>query len=172
MPNIWMIGDPHFYHKNIIEYENRPFSSVDEMNNTLINNWNSRVKRRDKIFVLGDFCFGASSHAEEILRNLSGYKVLIMGNHDTLSPKSFLKAGFDEVYRHPIIYDGFYILSHEPMYVNSNMPYANIFAHVHSNPTYANYSKQTFCVSVERPDLMYYPIEFNRIKKLMQQSKI
>lgn len=171
MPNVWMIGDPHFYHNNIIKYENRPFSSVDEMNKALIDNWNSKVRKDDKVIVAGDFCFKATEHAKEILDNLKGYKILIMGNHDTVSPMRFIEAGFKEVYRYPIIYDGFYIISHEPMYVNANTPYANIFAHVHSNPAYADYTSQTFCVSVERPELNYYPIEFNRIKKLMSSVK-
>lgn len=171
MPNIWLIGDTHFYHENILKYENRPFSSVDKMNKALISNWNSKVKSRDKIIVLGDFCFGAIQHAKEILDQLNGYKVLVMGNHDTVSPKRFIEAGFDEVYRYPIIYDGFYILSHEPMYVNSNMPYANIFAHVHSNKAYADASEQTFCVSVERPALNYYPIEFEKVKRIMESYR-
>ena len=64
MPNIWLIGDTHFYHENILKYENRSFSSVDEMNKALISNWNSKVKSRDKIIVLGDFCFGAIQHAK------------------------------------------------------------------------------------------------------------
>lgn len=58
MTNTWFIGDTHFYHKNIIDYENRPFKSVEDMNKGLIDTWNSRVKKLDRVFVLGDFCFG------------------------------------------------------------------------------------------------------------------
>lgn len=168
---IWVIGDTHFYHERIIRYENRPFESVEEMNQALINNWNSKVKKNDKIFMLGDFSLCTKLKMEGIVRQLNGYKVLIIGNHDTYSPAVYVEAGFAEAYRYPIIYDGFWILSHEPMYINSNMPYANIFAHVHGNPEYRDYSQQTFCASVERKALNYSPIRLDEVKKLMQTAE-
>lgn len=167
MSKTLFIGDTHFYHENIISYENRPFSSVHDMNSTLIKNWNLKVGKNDRIIVVGDFCFHANKYAQEILEQLNGYKVLIMGNHDTISPKTFLSAGFDEVSRYPILFDKFFLISHEPLYINSNMPYANIFAHVHGNPAFADFSNQTFCVSVERKELNYFPIEYDRIRNLM-----
>lgn len=169
MSDLWIIGDPHFYHKNIISYENRPFSSVEEMNKALIDNWNSRISNHEKAIILGDFCFGANKHGAETAKQLNGYKILIMGNHDTMSPGAYLEMGFREVYRYPIIYDGFWMLSHEPLYINQNMPYANIFAHVHGNPAYADVSKQSFCASAERKALNYYPIKLSDIKKLMEE---
>lgn len=54
-------------------------------------------------------------------------------------------------------------------YINQNMPYANIFAHVHGNPAYADVSKQSFCASAERKALNYYPIKLSDIKKLMEE---
>ena len=51
-------------------------------------------------------------------------------------------VGFDIVCAYPIIIDEWFILSHEPLYTNTNMPYANIFGHVHGNPEYSNFSKQ------------------------------
>ncbi len=69
-------------------------------------------------------------------------------------------VGFDEVIEYPIIYNGFHILSHEPMYLNENMPYMNIHGHIH-NLKYE--SKQFFNVSVECID--YIPISFEKIKE-------
>lgn len=54
---IFYIADTHFNHSNIIGFDNRPFSSVEEMNETLIHNWNSVVKHGDQVYILGDFCW-------------------------------------------------------------------------------------------------------------------
>lgn len=171
MSDIWVIGDPHFYHKNIINYENRPFSSVEDMNEALIKNWNNRVSKHDKALILGDFCFGANKHGKEIVDRLNGYKMLLMGNHDTLSPRTYIEMGFMEVFRYPIVYDGFWLLSHEPLYVNENMPYVNVFAHVHGNPAYADISKQSFCASAERKRLNYSPILLSTIKSEIERCR-
>lgn len=70
----------------------------------------------------------------------------------------YRKSGFEEVYDYPIIYENFWILSHETMYINQNMPYANLFGHVHQSPQYTTYSKQHYCVTVER--IGYTPVVF------------
>jgi calcineurin-like phosphoesterase family protein len=163
---IWFIADTHFGHTNIIRYEKRPFASVQEMDEALIRNWNSCVSESDKIFILGDFAFMPGAEIVKTVENLNGYKVLILGNHDRHhSVTWWQKAGFNEVSAYPIIVNEFFILSHEPMYVNDNMPYANIFGHVHGNPMYTDCSPQSFCVSVER--IGYMPIEIEEIKHRM-----
>ena len=45
----YYIADTHFNHHNILEYENRPFNSVTEMDEELIKRWNSRVKDKDEV---------------------------------------------------------------------------------------------------------------------------
>jgi calcineurin-like phosphoesterase family protein len=57
MQNIFMISDMHFGHKNIMLYEVRPFKSVEDMDNSIIQNWNKVVGKNDKVFVLGDVSF-------------------------------------------------------------------------------------------------------------------
>ena len=54
------------------------------------------------------------------------------------------------------------ILSHDALYVNENMPYADLFGHVHNSPIIKDYSKKHYCVSVER--INYSPIDFEEIK--------
>lgn len=76
---IWFTSDTHFNHDNIIKYCNRPFSSITEMNEALIKNWNELVKPDDTIYHLGDFGFGK---IENIVRRLNGRKYLIIGSHD------------------------------------------------------------------------------------------
>ena len=55
--NIKFCSDYHLFHKNIISYDNRPFDNVEEMNQTLLDNWNSHVGKDDEVFFLGDLSF-------------------------------------------------------------------------------------------------------------------
>lgn len=158
----FFIADTHFGQKNIIAYENRPFDSVKEMDQILVQNWNKIVDDNDQIFHLGDV------GNLEFICKLKGKKFLVKGNHDTLEDHFYINAGFLKVYDFPIIYQDFWILSHCPLYVNQNMPYANIFGHVHNNPIFKTVSPQSYCVSVER--ISYFPIDFNQIKKEISES--
>lgn len=79
---IYLISDLHFGHENIIKYSSRPFSSVEEMNETLIKNWNDVVKDNDIVYHLGDFCFLKYNDCKNILRRLNGNINMILGNHD------------------------------------------------------------------------------------------
>lgn len=79
---IWFTSDLHFNHRNICKYSNRPFSSVKEMNEVLIQNWNRMVRPEDSIWHLGDFAFGPISFTKKILECLNGEINLIYGNHD------------------------------------------------------------------------------------------
>jgi len=84
--NIFITSDHHFNHFNIIKYCNRPFSNIGEMNNTLVNNWNSVVTDKDIVFHLGDFCFGDRKEWRKWINQLSFSQIhLIQGNHDRLS---------------------------------------------------------------------------------------
>ena len=166
MNRTFFIADPHFGDDRIRRYENRPFQTAEEMDLEMIRNWNRVVTSLDAVYVLGDF--GADGYEAEILSKLNGQKYLVKGNHDSKDNHFYRQAGFEEVYDHPIILDGFWILSHDALYVNTNMPYANLFGHVHNNPIIKDYSKQHFCVSVERID--YTPISFELIKKTVAEE--
>lgn len=82
MQKTFFTSDTHFFHKNIIKYENRPFDNVHEMNEQLIKNWNERVSLIDNVYILGDFSFGKPEETAEVLSRLNGNKYLIRGNHD------------------------------------------------------------------------------------------
>lgn len=77
----YYIADLHLGHSNIIKLSKRPFKTVDEMDETIIKNWNSRVKDNDNVYILGDFAY-KTKNIEEYLKQLQGNKYLIMGNHD------------------------------------------------------------------------------------------
>ncbi|MFH1797956.1 MAG: hypothetical protein ABH844_01235 [Candidatus Omnitrophota bacterium] len=63
--NYWWISDYHFSHANIIRYSNRPFETVEEMNEVIIRKHNERVKPEDTVFFLGDFIFKAGKEGGE-----------------------------------------------------------------------------------------------------------
>ena len=159
MNNVYFISDYHFNHKNVLIYESRPFYSVEEMNETLIRNWNSVIKKSDKVFVPGDFGFGSKEAITKIVSRLRGNKVLIMGNHDKRKTVSWWQdVGFKEVIKYPIIWSETFILSHEPL---KTVPegYVNIHGHIHSKKV--SDENKYFNVSCE--SLNYYPISFKEI---------
>jgi calcineurin-like phosphoesterase family protein len=79
MKNIWFTSDTHFNHKNVIKYSNRPFDSIEDMDEILIQNWNKVVHKKDTIYHLGDFCFG---NPQKYLDKLNGNIIRIKGSHD------------------------------------------------------------------------------------------
>ena len=66
----WFISDTHFSHTNIIKYAGRPFANVQEMDQALIDNWNSCVGVDDQVFFLGDLGLGSVDHLQSICRQL------------------------------------------------------------------------------------------------------
>ena len=77
--NTFFTADTHFNHRNIINYCKRPFTSVEEMDETLIQNWNNVVGEGDVVYHLGDFCFG---NPWNYIDNLNGHIKFIVGGHD------------------------------------------------------------------------------------------
>ena len=162
----FVYSDPHFGHDAIIKYESRPFDNVNHMDKELIDNWNEHVGKNDLVYVLGDFSFYNLAKTEEIVRSLNGRKRLLLGNHDRgHSLTWWKKAGFEEAYEHPICYGGFYWFSHEPMYVNSHMPYVNVHGHIHGQKYE---SEQYVNVSVEHTE--YKPVLFEIISARFQKE--
>ncbi len=165
---IFLIADTHFGDEAIIRYENRPFQNADEMAQIMIEKWNTCVGLADQVYVLGDFALGSKEEISELCRRLNGKKYLVMGNHDIESPKWYRQCGFEQAVPWPIILDNFWILSHEPLYINANMPYANLFGHVHKNAIYSDVSPQSMCLCAERID--YQPIAFEAVKRRILEA--
>lgn len=88
--DIWLISDTHFGHENILKFRDSEgnlirgakFSSVEEMDEAMVENWNSVVKPGDKVYHLGDVQFGKREEFIKLWRRLNGGKRLILGNHD------------------------------------------------------------------------------------------
>lgn len=79
-------SDAHLGHARICELADRPFTSVDEMNETIINNWNDTVSPDDIVWVLGDFVMGQKSETLPLVTRLNGTIRLVPGNHDRVHP--------------------------------------------------------------------------------------
>lgn len=92
---IFFVSDTHFGHANILNFKRqdgtpvRPeFSSVQDMDETMIQNWNSVVKPQDRVYHLGDVCF-TDKVLHSVMPRLNGSKTLILGNHDRLDAKIY-----------------------------------------------------------------------------------
>lgn len=80
---IFFIGDLHFGHENVIKFDNRPYKTVDEMNEDLIRRWNNKVSPGDIVYVLGDLIWKTyNKSAADLIKRLNGQIILIKGNHD------------------------------------------------------------------------------------------
>lgn len=140
--HVWVTSDTHFNHSKIIDYCNRPFSSVKEMNETLINNWNKVVSQGDIVYHLGDFALGDKSLIPDIFERLNGWIKFVMGNHDNLNimedlvKDSTLKSlSWEEVIK---VGKKTIIMNHFPFSSlpnpNTNYPVIQLHGHVHSTP--------------------------------------
>lgn len=81
-PFDWFWSDTHFGHANIIQYSNRPFKSIEQMNDVLIANFRTWVKPDDTVLWLGDAFFGTHDFGKTCLAQMWGTHVLVRGNHD------------------------------------------------------------------------------------------
>lgn len=81
--NIYFTSDAHLSHANVIKYDKRPFINIREMDETIIDNWNAKVKETDTVFYLGDFSFDRDiERTREMAKELNGTIHFILGNHD------------------------------------------------------------------------------------------
>ena len=180
--NIFFISDTHFGHANMITFLNydgtrmRPFNSVEECDELMIENWNRLVGPKDRIYHLGDVTYKCKNR-DEIMQRLNGEKILIKGNHDRDQLGWYMKYFKDIRGTHHI--DGNYLLSHFPIHpdskgrfirglhghihaqtVTKHEPYINPFVEIIEelipDPWYRN-----CCVEVNN----YAPIPFELIKE-------
>lgn len=132
---IFFTSDNHFFHNNIIKFENRPFVNIEEMNVKMCELWNSVVSEDDLVYIVGDFSFGSAEETNKILKMLNGKKVLILGNHDFyVKSKKFDTSLFLDICNYKdITYKGkHFVMCHYPFASNDNKM-INIYGHLHSN---------------------------------------
>jgi len=92
---IFFTSDTHFNHVKCVElFRNHRFNNLEEMNETIIQNWNNVVSKGDKVYHLGDFALGRPSDARQILDRLNGQIFLIRGNHDQVAEHKLCRDKF------------------------------------------------------------------------------
>lgn len=165
---IWCISDTHFNHANILTFEDhigkpvRPFDTVGDMNETMIENWNKVVKPGDKVYHLGDVCFGSrKDYAEKIHPRLNGKKRLIVGNHDNI-----LETG--SLFQKVLMWRKFdwLLLTHVPVHESTlresrfnGYTMTNIHGHIHQNKSPDGPYR---CVCVEHTK--YTPVNLEELR--------
>ena len=174
MSDIFVISDTHFFHENILRFDggrgeacgfSPSFSSVDEMNEYMIDRWNSVVKPGDKVYHLGDVAMGPRYRQElgSLMSRLNGSKRLIVGNHDEID---FLanKGWFKKIMLWRNFKEYNIILTHLPLHEQSMAErwggkVVNVHGHIHRKPAP---SERHICVSVEQ--INYTPVHIEDLK--------
>ncbi len=167
MANIFVIGDTHFGHANILTFKDklglplRPFADVEEMDETIVAKWNKTVRPQDHVYHLGDVAMKRPD-VERICPRLNGHLRLVRGNHDIFATSMYLKY-FDEVYGSRVLDD--MILTHIPIHPESIKErwHGNVHGHLHSR---SSYSGKYFNASCEMID--YTPISLEDVKKKLK----
>jgi len=161
MKKTFFTSDQHFSHGNIIKFCSRPFSCIEDMNETLIANHNAVVRPEDDVYHLGDFAF--KNHAM-YRRRLNGTHHLIKGNHEG---NGWKEAGFKWVREVAMIkVEGESVfLSHYAHRVWNRSHYNVIHLYGHSHNSLAGYGK-SMDVGVDCNN--YYPFEFEEIKQILK----
>jgi len=181
---IYFTSDHHFGHKNIIQLCNRPFNSVEEMDEEMIRRWNETVKPEDFVYYLGDFSLSIKP-VKEYVKRLNGKKILIAGNHDRCHQfqKNNLKykyeyreMGFYDVYDCDVTHfseDLTADLSHFPYDNGDDVRYFKLFprddgrwllhGHVHNK---WRVKDKMINVGVDVWD--FYPVSLDKILEIMR----
>jgi len=133
MSQTFLIADPHLSHEGVCKFlredgtKLRPFECAAEMDEKMVENWNSVVKDGDKVYVLGDVVM--KKKQLPILDRLNGRKCLIAGNHDIESAKDYLKYFYDV---RAFKYLDKIALSHIPIHPDSLGRFiCNVHGHIH-----------------------------------------
>ena len=184
MNDIFFTSDTHFGHAKIIEYCKRPFSSVEEMDEILIQNWNKTVSKGDTVYHLGDFCWRKQKSPKWYWDQLNGNKILIKGNHDRhcfkelrFEPDSIMEVKISRMQR--------LTLCHYPMQSWNASYYGSYHLHGHTHNLDSEYyfnprllpsgsrfglMSQRLNVCVEKTD--YRPINLEEVESLIEKQMV
>jgi calcineurin-like phosphoesterase family protein len=186
--NRFVISDHHLGHTNSWEKFKRedgsplrPFTSTEEMNETMIERHNAKVKEQDTVYFLGDVVI--NKKYLELVKRMNGRKILIRGNHDIFKDEDYRAVGFEQMHGVRVFVDKF-ILSHIPLHPDcvSERFRVNVHGHLHANQVMRTRTNmvhgymtglvtepdpQYLCVCVEQTD--FTPLHFDEVEERIQQ---
>ena len=187
--NRFVISDTHFGHTNSWEKFKladgsplRPFTSTEEMDETMIERWNAKVKQQDTVYHLGDVVI--NKKYLHLVSRLNGRKILVRGNHDIFGDEDYYNVGFEQIHGVRVFVDKF-ILSHIPLHPDcvSERFRVNVHGHLHANQimidetlissshtqpgSYLHPDPRYLCVCVEQTN--FTPLHFDEVEARIQK---
>jgi calcineurin-like phosphoesterase family protein len=181
--NRFVISDHHLGHTNSWEKFTlsdgsplRPFTSTEEMNETMIERHNAKVKEQDTVYFLGDVVI--NKKYLELVKRMNGRKILVRGNHDIFKDEDYREVGFEQIHGVRVFVDKF-ILSHIPLHPDcvSERFRVNVHGHLHANEVMSwqvidedivyKPDPRYLCVCVEQTD--FTPLHFDEVEERIQQ---
>jgi calcineurin-like phosphoesterase family protein len=183
MSKIFVCSDLHFNHDRQFVWGARGFSSVEEMNEAIIERHNSNVSPEDEVYICGDLCLGGcvegiAARNQTLIERLNGRIHIILGNHDTparIEMYRMCKNVVEVVYATMIHYRGYHFyLSHFPT-LTANLEKEslkqctiNLFGHTHSMDPFYNDMPFMYNIAMDAhncyPTLLDDAIEHMKLK--------
>jgi calcineurin-like phosphoesterase family protein len=169
----YVIADTHFDHGNIIEYCDRPFESVEEMNDRLVENWNRVVDPTDEVLFVGDLTIaGTASAFLTWISELNGEIVFVVGDHDTEVLTTLDDVSVCEYFRTEHDGHDFYAV-HDPAEAPRNWGQWLLHGHHHNNWPgkfpFVNHRGGVVNVSVEL--IGYEPLAFDALVRYLERGE-
>ena len=167
---LWLTADEHYFHRKIMGYQNRPFSSLDEMNNSLVERHNDAVGDQDVVIHIGDFSFGRGEDFSRIAERLRGTHFFMDGSHDRAMREYFTqnhqwREGEGRFFLLPKLFEFTFgktkvVLCHYAMesWWASHYPESSVHFHGHSHGRFTS-AKQAIDVGVDTNDFRPYQVE-------------
>lgn len=173
---MYFTSDLHFFHENILKWSKRPYKTIEEMNNNIIDTINKRVGQVGVLYILGDVSFGNLINTVDCLQRIhTPNKILIVGNHDEhfLKKQDFTDC-FKEVH-HRLqlnVNKRVIILDHYPIQSWKNMHHGSIHLHGHSHGGTDNTNLNRIDVGFDvYPNILHINEVFDIIKSKEPQEE-
>ncbi len=179
--DFFVTSDIHFFHANIIKYSNRPCLNVDDMNEKIIENWNRKIPKNGKVFIIGDLAMGGkrcSSQLLEFLDRMNGQKFLIPGNHDNYifdipgiseritSLPQLVEVKIEDANQK-------IVMCHYALKVWDGSHYGKWMLHGHSHGSLPrDYSIKSIDVGIDCPWTNFSPLSYDDVELLMSEHRI